>query len=156
MESMSKSTLKPWNIPVRGDLYTFASTTLKIGIEWACIKRHYDDKDLWFMVPFDHNSWVGTWDIAVSEFSETGMGTLRCGGGIWLHVDDIIQGSLMRDQLDQGYVSEATERLSAMVHGLTPISPKPFVDEHPEYQDWIETINAAGDLLELTFQRDVL
>ena len=149
MNNLVKISRKPWKIPVRGDRYIFAHHALKIGIEWACIKKHHDDKDLWFMMPFDRNPLVGTWDIAISKFSEAGAGTLRCGRGIWKHVDDISRsGKLMRHQLETEYVNEAAERLSAMVNDLVPTAHRPDVDELPEYQNWLDVVAAAGDFVE--------
>ena len=108
------------------------------------------------MVPFDRVSLVGTWDIAVHQSGSTSMvGTLRCGRGIWLHIDDLSRGALMRRRLDKDYVNEAADRLSALVNDLTP-THKPEVDELPEYQNWLQTIADMGDLLELTFSPDMI
>jgi hypothetical protein len=135
------------DLPAKGDIYTFAATA-GLGIEWAVVRQHIDDAALWFIIPLDQNPYAGTWDVAVSEFSEAGAGTLRCGRGIWIHADDIDKGS-RSGFIEPDYVDEATQRLAAMVQGeVNSHIHRPDVDEDPEYQEWMEEVTAAAEKLE--------
>jgi len=133
--------------PSTGDLYVF-SATAELGIQWAIVRPHVDDAELWFMVPFDMDPFVGTWDINVPEFSDAGAGVLRCGRGIWIHTDDMRLGT-RSGFLEADYVDEVKQRLAAMVHGeIVPGTHNPEVDEDPEYQEWIGEVTAAAERLE--------
>ena len=122
---------------------------VEYGIEWVVVKRCVDDTRLLFLVPLDRNPFVGTWDIAVSEFSEAGPGVLRCGRGTWIHIDHLRQGTL-NGFLESDYVNEVNDRLSALVHNLVPVH-KPDVDEHPEYQNWMDVVTTASDHLDYIY-----
>jgi hypothetical protein len=130
-----------------GDLYAFRSTA-DLGIEWAVIRQHVDDPDLWFAVPFDQHYQFGTWDIVIPEFSSAGEGALRCGRGIWIHADELEMSS-RSGFLEGGYVVEAVNRLAAMVQedsvdGFQRLE----VDEDSEYQEWMDEVAAAAERLE--------
>ena len=141
------------SLPAAGDIYVF-SATAEIGVEWVIVLQHLDDTALWFMVPFDQNPMAGTWDVPVAESSEAGPGTLRCGRGIWIHVDDIGAGS-RSGFLEQWYVDKARSRLAELVnpdHG--PVKTRPEVDFDPDYQEWMDEVTAAAERLEFQLRAE--
>jgi len=136
------------NLPAAGDIYVF-SATAEIGVEWVMVLQHVDDAALWFMVPFDQSPMVGTWDVPVSESSDTGPGTIRCGCGIWIHVDDLAIGS-RSGFLESWYIEKAKSQLAAMV---TTEGDEQYVrpdvdDDDPDYQEWLDEVTAAAERLE--------
>lgn len=135
------------SLPAAGDLYVF-SATAEIGLEWAVILPHVDDTNLWFIVPFDQNSMAGTWDVAVSESSEAGAGTLRCGRGIWIHVDDLVIGA-RSGFLETYYVDKARSRLAELVDpNRDVVKTRPEIDFNPDYVEWMDEVTAAAERLE--------
>jgi hypothetical protein len=136
--------------PSPGDLYAF-SETARDGIEWAVILSSQSDADLWFAVPFDQNPLVGTWDVEVSEYSDAGPGTLRCGNGIWIYADNLGR----RDRsgfLESRDVEAARSRLAAMVEGGKSVVSRWHVDDDPDYQAWLVDLEHAGERLERRFR----
>ena len=134
-------------LPVAGDLYVF-SATAELGVEWAIVVQHVDDAALWFIVPFDQNSMAGTWDVVVTESSEGGPGTLRCGRGIWIHAEDLTIG-LRSGFLESWYIEKAKSRLAAMVAAdCDDPFVRPEVDDDPDYQEWLDEVTAAAERLE--------
>lgn len=138
--------------PALGDLYAFAETAAE-GIEWALVLQNLDDPDLWFAVPFDQYPQVGTWDVEVSELTDAGPGTLRCGRGIWVPVDDL-ETSDRSGFLEPTDVRAAQERLAAMVEG-TAVEPRWHVDDDPDYEEWLGEVELASDRLEQYFRAAV-
>ena len=129
-----------------GQLFLF-DTGADEGIEWATVKQHVDDAQLWFAVPFDQHYQVGTWDVFVAEYSDAGEGALRCGAGIWIHSDDFARGA-RTGFLEDGYVDKACARLAVMVQSNSVDSGhRPGVDEDPEYQEWMDVVLATGERL---------
>jgi len=134
-------------LPTVGDLYVF-SATAKLGVEWAIVMQHVDDASLWFIVPFDQNSTAGTWDVVVSESSEGGPGTLRCGRGIWIQAEDLAIAS-RSGFLESWYIEKAKSRLAVMVAADSDDQfSQPEVDDDPDYQEWLDEVNAAAERLE--------
>lgn len=135
------------NLPTFGDLYTFPITADQ-GIEWAVVLTHTDDAALWFVVPFDQNPLVGTWDVASSELSDAGAGTIRCGRGIWIHGDDFAFGE-KSGLLEDSDVAAVRNLLSTMVAGqATSATFHPEVDDDPDYREWLEIVSQAAESLE--------
>ena len=134
-----------------GELYTFAATA-SLGVEWLAVLQNVDDEGLLYLVPFDQNSMVGTWDVSVSEFSTSGEGTLRCGRGFWLHVDDF--ASAKRSALiEPAIVDAARAKLDQMVTGDRVAESGFEIDDDPDYRQWIDEISAAADQLEAQLKR---
>jgi len=135
------------SLPAAGDIYVF-SATAEIGLEWVIVLQHAEDDALWFMVPFDQNPMAGTWDISVSESSTAGPGTLRCGRGIWIHIDDLTIGS-RSGFLELWYIDKARARLASMVAPAIDASDcRPEVDFDPDYQEWLDEVTTAAEHLE--------
>ncbi len=133
--------------PAVGDLYVF-SATAELGVEWAIVTQHVDDASLWFIVPFDQNSMAGTWDVVVTESSEGGPGTLRCGRGIWIQAEDLAIAS-RSGFLESWYIEKAKSRLAAMVAAdCDDQFSQPEVDDDPDYQEWLDEVTAAAERLE--------
>ena len=133
--------------PSLGDIFVFVTTSAD-GIEWAVVLQHTDDPDLWFLIPYDQNPLVGTWDVATSEQSSAGPGTLRCGSGIWIHADDILFGE-RSGFLEPHDVRNAQVRLAAMVDESVRLnSSRAEVVDDPDYQEWIDEVTAASEQLE--------
>jgi hypothetical protein len=140
--------------PVPGDLYAFSMTATE-GIEWAVVLRHSDDAGLWFIVPYDQNPLVGTWDVATSPYSEAGPGTLRCGRGIWARAGDMEIGE-RSGFLEPDDVRAARLRLGVMVGGdekLVTIQPE--VDDDPDYEEWTGELARAATRLEAVLRAPV-
>lgn len=136
--------------PHPGDLYAFRETAVE-GIEWVAILQNREDVDLWFTVPFDQNPMVGTWDVEVSSFSDSGPGTLRCGRGIWIHAKDLV----LTDRsgfLETHDVEHARARLAAMVGEDVPVTFQPHVDDDPDYQEWLDELSRAAERLQSRFR----
>jgi len=134
-------------LPALGDIYAFP-VTAEQGIEWGVVKQHSSGDPLWYIVPFDQNPLVGTWDVPVSEFSEAGPGALRCGRGIWAHADDMRIGE-KSGFLEPHDVRGARLRLWVMVGGdesLIPICSD--VDDDPDYEELMMELARAACRLE--------
>ena len=132
--------------PAVGDLYTFP-TTASLGVEWVAVVENVDDANLLFVVPFDSNPMVGTWDVAVSEFEAAGEGALRCGRGFWLHTNGFSSGK-RGCRVEQATIEAARNTLDQMVGGSSVADPRFDVDDDPDYQEWISKVSAAAESLE--------
>lgn len=142
------------DLPAAVDVYTFADTAAE-GIEWAVVLHHADDPSLWFLVPFDQNPLVGTWDVATSEHSEAGPGTLRCGRGIWVHADDVLVGE-RSGFLEANDIRAARLRLEAMLAGdVGRVTFRAEVDDDPDYLEWLDEVTHAAQRLEIQLQAPV-
>ena len=139
--------------PNRGDLYTYPETA-RDGIEWALIMQNHDDDRLWFAVPFDQTSLVGTWDVEVCELSDSGPGTLRCGQGIWIHTDDLPRSARSGFVSDRD-IHQARVRLAAMVGDAVDIPLRHNIDDDPDYLEWMDEVAKAAERLETKFQEPV-
>lgn len=137
--------------PKIGNVYA-APVMAKIGIFLLLVKQHPDDENLWYALPYDMNSFVGTWDVAVIERGhDVSTMTIRCGNGLWIttHELDAIN-CVLCNLIDNNYVSEANQRLSMMLGNGTPVV-KPEVDADIDYQEWIDEVSdviySIGDVL---------
>ena len=126
--------------PKIGNVYA-APVLAKIGIFLLLVKRHPDDENLWFALPYDMNSLVGTWDVAVIERGhDISTMTIRCGHGLWITTHELNSiNCVLCNLIDDNYVSEANQRLAMMVGNGTPIT-KEEVDADIEYQEWIDEV----------------
>jgi hypothetical protein len=133
--------------PVPGDLYAFAATAAD-GVEWAVLQRHSQDSSLWFLVPYDQEPLVGTWDVGTSPDSDAEPGVLRCGYGIWAHVEDMLIGE-RSGFLGSEEVREARIRLAAMVDGNEErVRIRSEIDDDPDYEAWTGELARAAERLE--------
>ncbi len=123
-----------------GDLFLFP---VDVAVSWCAIFTHSKDNKLWYIVPGDEFSEVGTHDVAVPDFVEEGPLNFRCGFGIWVHFKDFNFDHRI-GQLDQQFVEQIRDHLSRIVRrDLPTVESLVDTDDDPDYVEWMEELSAA-------------
>ena len=130
-----------------GDLFFFR-TTDAVPVKWCVIFAHSRDPRLWFVVPADDFSLVGTRDVAVPPEADEGPLNLRCACGLWVHDEDL-DISLRVGHLHFDYIEQVRDHLSRMLENDLPtVESLLDVDDDPDYLEWIEQLAEAVTALE--------
>ena len=133
--------------PICGSLFTL-DLPVEIPVLWCFVSTHPDDSKLWFTVPGDEMPLVGRKDVEVPRTRKGRCIRLRCGSGIWIHEDDLLNGSQV-DALDLIYVEQVADRLARWAQDDLPALESLIETESdPDYIDWIEELSAAIVALE--------
>ncbi len=150
-EAIDRSTLSSNLLSLRpelssGDLFLL-SVPSPIAVSWCAVFQHSRDQSLWYVVPGDQFSLVGSADIAVPEYSESGPVNFRCSCGLWMHVEDIPLENRF-GKIDGFHVESIRDQLAQLAgNQLIPSDELLDVDEDPDYEDWIAEVEEAVDAL---------
>ena len=116
------------------------------GIEWVVGLKHLDNSDIFYIVPLDMNSFIGTWDI------ESRCGSIRCSHGEWIGTK-VFEYWLKTDriqisgQVEEGIIFQIALRMAAMV-GAGECEYKEEVDLDPDYQEHMEIVAKKSIIME--------
>jgi len=125
-----------------GDLFLFSMPDPP-PVKWCVVLSHSEDPSLWFVVPGDEFSLVGTRDVAVPASAENGPLNLRCACGLWVHHDDFQLPNRI-GRIDGDFVEQVRDHLTRMLHNDLPTAE--FLvdtDTDPDYLDWMEELSAG-------------
>ena len=123
-----------------GDLFNFKLPKV-VPVNFCSTFTHPDDKQLWYVVPCDDFSLVGTKDVVLPE--SDGGSRLRCAMGTWVHEDDFCD-SVRVGHLKADYVSQVRERLARMLEDDLPdVQYLRDNDNHPDYREWMQELGEA-------------
>ncbi len=124
-----------------GNLYLFA-VDMELALRFAVVMSHPDDEELYFLVPTDDFSLVGSTDIAVEDHP-LGPMTLRCNHGTWMPGEELAACRLV-GRLDERWTDAAAQMLSDMVTGeLDPTQEELETEELAEYDEWAAMVENA-------------
>jgi hypothetical protein len=116
-----------------------------IGVQWAVLLAHPDDPALLFAVPADDNPLAGTGDLDVPAVAACGPLTLRCGHGLWIPAADLAREP-HTGFLEEEYLQQARQLLARLTAaGVESTPAQQDVDDDPEYEEWLEQIEAARE-----------
>ena len=127
-----------------GSLFIF-KLPVEVPVQWCAIFQHPDNEELWFTVPADEFSLVGTKDVEVPEGTACGPLNLRCQSGVWIHANDFSTVKQV-GEIEAIFVEQVQDRLSRIVSGDLPdASFLVGVESDPDYLEWIEELSEAVD-----------
>lgn len=129
-----------------GDLFLL-SVPIPIAVSWCAVFQHSRDQSLWYIVPGDQFSLLGSADIAVPEYAESGPLNFRCSCGLWMHVEDIPLENRF-GKIDEFHVESIRDQLAQIAENrLSPADELLDVDVDPDYEEWIAEVEEAVDAL---------
>ncbi len=143
-----------------GKLYDFSDVLgepeieNELPINWMAVMQNKDDLKLWFAIPADTNTLVGSGDVEIPSSAACGVLVLRCGQGLWIHEDDFELGR-PTGLVPDFYVDDVRDRLATIVDGSTMLSAHAaLVEGDPEYEMWISQLSAMSETLEGVFRTE--
>ena len=128
-----------------GELYLFP---VSIPVTWCAIFQNSKDSDLWFVVPGDDFSLLGTSDVALPESSDEYPMNFRCGHGLWVHREEF-DFSRRIGRIDLSFVDQIRDHLGRIVRSDLPKAESILeTDSDPDYQNWIAELSAEVQAFE--------
>ena len=112
---------------------------------FALLKRHPEDKGLFYGVPADTAPWVGALDIRVDEEQGLGPVVMRCGFGRWVSKIDV-QRMEPAGTLSSELVDGALARIGRWLRETTGLAETGSYDDNdPGYLEWLRDMSVALD-----------
>lgn len=131
-----------------GNLYHFRKVKAKPGhpLDWVVAIQHVDDPLLFFIVPMDNMfTMVGSLDVEIPVEAIAGPGVVRCGCGLWIHVDDVDITDLC-GIVEITYIKQIKQKLSDLVTGGSQGLVE--TDGDPDYDEILESTHIEASRIE--------
>ena len=128
-----------------GDLFLLP---VSVPVKWCAVFQNSKDKDLWYVVPCDEFSLLGTCDVALPEFADEAPLNFRCGHGLWIHFEDFNLGRRV-GRIDQSIVDQIRDHLGRVVRGNLPtVETLVETDSDLDYLEWVSELSDEVQVFE--------
>jgi len=94
---------------------------------------------------------IGNWDIKIPTRSIYGPSALRCGRGIWVDTQTLLQSTIQEKLVPTIFIDAAQKLLAAMAGDGVNKNRRDTIEDDPDYQEWLTTVGAAGQEIERLF-----